>query len=192
MIHLEDLTADAAVIDTVAVLLYESFREHWPNAWPTLDAARAEVMEALTPERINRLAVTDEGRVVGWVGGLPQYDGHVWEVHPLVVAAAYRKQSIGRMLMQDLEAHAAARGGLTLFLGTDDEDEMTSVAGIDLYPDPLAQLARIENRRGHPFTFYQKVGFALVGIVPDANGWGKPDIYMAKRIGHLTQGQEAV
>ncbi len=30
--------------------------------------------------------------------------------------------------------------------------------------------------------FYQKVGYTVVGVVPDANGLGKPDILMAKRI----------
>ncbi len=29
---------------------------------------------------------------------------------------------------------------------------------------------------------YQKRGFVIVGVVPDANGLGKPDILMAKRI----------
>lgn len=28
--------------------------------------------------------------------------------------------------------------------------------------------------------FYQKMGFAIVGVMPDANGIGKPDIYIAK------------
>jgi aminoglycoside 6'-N-acetyltransferase I len=29
---------------------------------------------------------------------------------------------------------------------------------------------------------YQKCGFLIVGVMPDANGPGKPDILMAKRI----------
>jgi len=33
-----------------------------------------------------------------------------------------------------------------------------------------------------PFEFYQKCGFVIVGVVPDANGLGKPDILMAKRV----------
>jgi aminoglycoside 6'-N-acetyltransferase I len=28
----------------------------------------------------------------------------------------------------------------------------------------------------------QKLGFSVVGVVPDANGLGKPDILMAKRV----------
>ena len=43
--------------------------------------------------------------------------------------------------------------------------------------------AEIKNLKGHPYEFYQKVGFVLVGVIPDANGPGKPDIVMAKRVG---------
>jgi hypothetical protein len=46
----------------------------------------------------------------------------------------------------------------------------------------VQQVARIENRRGHPYEFYQKLGFVIVGVLPDANGPGKPDILMAKRV----------
>jgi len=76
-----------------------------------------------------------------------------------------------------------ARGVLTLWLGTDDEDDRTTLSRVDLYPDPLEHLARIRNLRGHPYEFYQKMGFVIVGVIPDANGWGKPDIFMAKRVG---------
>lgn len=57
---------------------------------------------------------------------------------------------------------------------------MTTLSGVGLYPDVLEHLARIENLRGH--SFYQRPGFSIVGAMPDANGFGKPDIYMAKRL----------
>ncbi len=85
--------------------------------------------------------------------------------------------------MADLERLAAARGAMTLFVGTDDELGLTSASGVDLYPDPLAHLAQLRDLAGHPFRFYQKCGFALCGIVPDANGFGRPDVLLAKRIG---------
>jgi aminoglycoside 6'-N-acetyltransferase I len=58
---------------------------------------------------------------------------------------------------------------------------MTTPSGVDLYPDVLGHLADLKNLRGHPYEFYSKLGFSLIGAMPDANGWGKPDIYMAKR-----------
>ncbi len=67
-------------------------------------------------------------------------------------------------------------------LGTDDEKGLTNLYGVDLYPDVLANLANILNQKGHPFEFYEKMGFVVVGVMPDANDFGKPDIFMAKRI----------
>jgi aminoglycoside 6'-N-acetyltransferase I len=74
------------------------------------------------------------------------------------------------------------RGGLTLLLGSDDEDGMTTLSGVELYLDVWEHVATLRNLRGHPFEFYQKCGFVIVGLVPDANGIGKPDILMAKRV----------
>lgn len=94
----------------------------------------------------------------------------------------HQRQGIGRALVADLEQCVCERGALTLFLGTDDKDDWTTLSDVDLYPDPLAHLARIKNLRRHPYEFYQKMGFVIVGVMPDANGWGKPDIFMAKRV----------
>ena len=146
-------------------------------------AAQDELHEALAPDRICRAALDADGTLLGWVGAIPQYDGHVWELHPLVVRPGARGRGIGRALVRDLEARVRERGGLTNSLGTDDEDDMTSLSGVDLYPDVWTHIARIRNLRGHPYEFYQKCGFVIVGVVPDANGPGRPDILMAKRVG---------
>ena len=81
-----------------------------------------------------------------------------------------------------MEGQVRERGGLTIWLGSDDEDDMTSLAGVDLFPDPLAHLAAIRNYKGHPYEFYRKVGFSIAGVLPDANGLGKPDIFLAKSV----------
>lgn len=62
--------------------------------------------------------------------------GNVWELNVLVVWPDRQRQGIGTALLADLDTQVSARGGLTIWLGSDDEDNMTSLAGIDLYPDP--------------------------------------------------------
>lgn len=173
---------DAPTIEQAAALLVTGFRRHWPHAWPNHTAALAEVHTALEPNKICRTAHDSDGTLLGWIGGSPQYARHVWELHPLVVNVESQRRGIGRALVRDLEAQVSARGGITIMLGSDDEECMTSLGGIDLYPDVLTHLTTIHNLRGHPYEFYQKCGFVIVGVIPDANGPGKPDILMAKRV----------
>lgn len=173
---------DESVIQQAAELLVEGFRVHWPSAWPGVDAALAEVHEALAPGKVCRVALDEIGAVLGWIGGIPGYGGNVWELHPLVVRPDRRFHGIGRALVADFEAQVRARGGLTLWLGSDDEDDMTSLSGVDLYDDLPNHLSHIRNLKGHPYEFYLKCGFVIAGVVPDANGPGKPDILMAKRV----------
>jgi aminoglycoside 6'-N-acetyltransferase I len=172
---------DEDTVRQAANLLVEGFKGNWPDAWPTEDDALEEVREALGEGRICRVAVDEDGVVLGWIGGIPSYEGKVWELHPLVVRPDIQRRGIGRALVADLEARVRDRGALTLWLGSDDEAGMTTLSGIDLYPNVVEHLARIQNLRGHPYSFYQKLGFSIVGAMPDANGFGKPDIYMAKR-----------
>lgn len=165
-----------------AALLMEGFTEVAPHAWDNLDDALREVRDALDPERLCLAAKDADGRVLGWVGAIRNYDGNAWELHPLVVAPALQGRGVGRALVEALEEELRGRGAMTVYLGTDDETGMTSLAGADLYPGVLEKLGTIENRRGHPFTFYRRLGYEVVGCIPDANGFGKPDIFMAKRI----------
>lgn len=181
--HITSLdSGDEPSIQQAAELLVAGFKEHWPDAYPGLNSALAEVRESFGKDRLSRVAHDEAGRVLGWIGGIRQYDGHVWELHPLIVHPGYQGQGIGRALVQDLETQVRARGGLTIMLGTDDEDYMTSLSGVDLYPDVCAHIAAIRNLKRHPYQFYQRLGYAIIGVVPDANGRGKPDILMAKKV----------
>lgn len=174
---------DPARLNQAANLLYLGFRTHWPEAWSDIESALEEVHEMLTPDRIFRAAIeTETGEVLGWIGGIPDYDGNVWELHPLVVQPDRQGQGIGRALVLDFEDQVRARGGLTITLGSDDENFMTTLSGVDLYPDPWQHIAQIRNFKRHPYEFYQKMGYVISGVVPDANGPGKPDILMSKRV----------
>ena len=169
-------------IEQAAQLLMDAFHKHWPAAWPTLDDGLQEVNEMLDKERICRIAIDDEENLLGIIGGIPQYDGHVWELHPLAVQPDLQYQGIGRALVLDFEEQVRLRGGLTIILGSDDEDNMTSLSNVDLYEDLWDKIRNIRNLKKHPFEFYQKMGYIISGVVIDANGIGKPDILMSKRV----------
>ncbi|HCK67449.1 MAG TPA: N-acetyltransferase, partial [Anaerolineae bacterium] len=70
----------------------------------------------------------------------------------------------------------------TILLGTDDENNMTSLSNVDLYENLFEKIKNIKNIKGHPYEFYQKMGYTIIGVIPDANGIGKPDILMSKRV----------
>lgn len=170
-------TDDTDMIGQAAALLVDAF-PHW---LPTLEMAREEVTDALGPERICLVARAGD-EILGWVGGIPGYS-HAWELHPLVVKADVRGKGIGRALVTALEEHIRAAGALTLHLGTDDDGPTpgTSAGGVELFPDVLSHAANLRVN-DHPAGFYLRMGFEVVGLIPDANGPGKPDILMAKRV----------
>jgi aminoglycoside 6'-N-acetyltransferase I len=102
-----------------------------PLGWPMLSDAEAEVNKRWCGEpNALFLAAVDDGVVVGWCGILPHYDGNVFELHPLVVRRDKQRKGIGAALVNEIEAAARERGGLTIWVGTDDEkpDGETSFA----------------------------------------------------------------
>jgi len=184
-----NLTSEnSRAVEQAAMLLVDGFSDTGSTSWRNLDDALSEVSESFQPDRLSRIAVDEAGNVQGWIGGLEEYEGNVWELHPLVVRRDCRKRGVGRELVLDFEKQVAQRGGHTIRLGTDDENYRTSIGGADLYPGVLDNLRAIKNVRQHPFEFYRKLGFEIVGVISDANGFGKPDILMAKRIKNPAKG----
>lgn len=170
--------ADETHVSQAARLIEDAF----PDWFPSVAEYEAEVAEALAPDRIC-LAATHGADLLGWVGAIPEYS-HAWELHPLVVQPDAHRLGIGRALVTALETRVLAKGALTLYLGTDDDGPTprTTAGGIDLFPDPLAHAARFRPI-SHPAGFYARLGFVVIGLLPDANGPGKPDVFMAKRLG---------
>lgn len=178
-ITIEDLGAERT--SEVADVLLAGFEQ--TGRWPALTekSALEEVQESLADDRISRIAI-EAGSVIGWIGGQTSYAGQVFELHPIVVRPDRQSQGVGRLLVRDFEEQVAARGVMTITLGADDEAGETSLGGVHLYPDPLQHLQTIRNLGRHPIGFYKRLGYAVVGVVPDANGPGKPDIWMSKRL----------
>ena len=182
--HIISLTwENRAACEQAARILIDAFAEHWDTDWQDMDSALEEVRENCDPERICRAAVDDDGSVLGWIGAQDfGYDGIVWELHPLAVDPSQQGRGIGRALVLDLEDRVRERGGKVMFLGSDDEDDMTSLGGVDVWDAPWQHIRDLRDVKRHPFAFYQKLGYVVIGLLPDANGAGKPDIWMGKRL----------
>ncbi len=166
-------------ITEAAQILTESI----PIGWPTLQDALEEISEQLVSEN-TLLAAMDGDVVLGWGGILaPTYNGNVFELHPLAVRSDKRTQGVGRALVHALEETARQQGGLTIYLGADDDKEggETSLANVDLY-DNLPERIASFNPGTHQSGFYMKIGYKIIGVIPDANGLGKPDIIWGKRL----------
>jgi aminoglycoside 6'-N-acetyltransferase I len=179
---IEDLTAaEPGGIEAAAQLLHAAFSPL--GAWTTMAEARDEVIASTSADRVSRVARSSEGAVIGWIGAIRQYDGLVWELHPIVVDKSHRRHGVGRALILDLESVLTAHGALTLWAGSDDLAGETSLGGVDLYRALPKRLAEVHSWGGHPLPFYRRLGFHITGVMPDANGPGRPDIFLAKRLG---------
>lgn len=170
---------DSRYISEAAELLRQAF----PHSYK--DLAEEEVVECLAEEKVAIAAIEDD-RLVGFIGASPEYGVTAWELHPLVVSAERRLRGIGTLLCLQLEQALRERGCLTIYLGSDDETGSTTLGNTDLFDDTFEKIKNIRNLNRHPFEFYQKVGYRIVGVIPDANGIGKPDIWMAKSIAGRT------
>jgi aminoglycoside 6'-N-acetyltransferase I len=155
---------------------------HLPSGFHGPGAAEAEVEALCKDPQWLGFAALDRESLRGWIGALCAYS-HGWELHPLVVDPGHQRRGIGSALLAHLEAHARTEGVITLYLGSDDDYGGTSLFGRDLFPNLLEQAASIEPAgRGHAITFYRRHGFEVVGLLPDVNGPGCPDIILAKRL----------
>ena len=164
--------------------LADLLRLTWPKDYG--EQPMKEVEQLLAMDRIAVSAV-EQDRLVGFIGAIPQYGMTGWEIHPLVVETSYRKQYIGSRLVAYVEKEIASKGGVMVYLGTDDKDGDTSLSHTDLFDHPLDKLKSIETFNKHPYTFYEKMGYQVVGAIPDANGLNQPDIILAKRLGEINQ-----
>ena len=160
----------------------EMLTDQLPLGWATFGEAINEIREHLIPQNTLLAAVENE-EVLGWCGILPSYAGNVFELHPLVITRDMQRKGIGTMLVRAIEDAARRRGGITIWVGSDDEstDGETSLANIDLHNNLPKHIKEFDPGT-HATAFYLKMGFKVVGVMPDAKGIGKPDIYLAKRL----------
>lgn len=116
-------------LELTAELLLTCFE----NSWNTIGEVIEEVKESIDEQRLSRIAVNYEDNVIGWIGGIAEYDGNVWKLHPLVVSNDWQNKGIGKLLVEDFENHVVKNSGIIILLGTDDENNSTTLGGIDIY-----------------------------------------------------------
>jgi aminoglycoside 6'-N-acetyltransferase I len=179
-------TASAAQREQAAAILVNALA-HVPSAWRDTPSAREEVASfTADPDRM-AIAAVDGANVVGWIGRI-RHSRTAWELHPLAVDPSHQGRGYGTGLVKVLEDEARRAGVCTIWLGTDDDFGGTNLFDVDLYPEVLEHLRRLAPARRHPssvrhpYTFYRRLGYTVVGVLPDVDGFGRHDILMAKRI----------
>jgi aminoglycoside 6'-N-acetyltransferase I len=176
-----DIRGAERLIDNAADLLTNTFTGLGKNAWPDFESAKSEVLECVAESNIC-LGLFEDEFILVWIGLRPMYE-RTWELHPLVVRRERQRHGLGRSIVAEAERRAVELGIAGIVLGTDDETGSTNLSQLDLdWDNILSALADIKNLSDHPYEFYVKCGYSVVGAIPDANGRRKPDIWMWKRL----------
>ncbi len=175
-----DAIKDESINQQMMEMLSDGFSDTGTEAWSTEKECKETLDESLKKENISRIGINNS-KVLAWTIGAKVYPV-TWELELLVVRRDSKLKGIGRKMLEDFEEQVLKRGGTSVFLGSDDENNRTNLGGIELYPDPMEHAAKIKNLSRHPYEFYEKCGYTITGVIPHANGFGKPDIWMTKRL----------
>jgi aminoglycoside 6'-N-acetyltransferase I len=162
-------------------ILLKTFSE--ADMWPALNEKEAldTVNESIVKENIC-IGIKINRQLIGWIGLRPLYE-KTWELHPLAILPEFQKKGYGKILINETEKMAQKKGIIGIVAGSDDETNKTSLSEKEITEDNIfEEIRNIKNYQNHPFEFYKKCGFIIVGIIPNAGGLQKPDIWMWKDI----------
>lgn len=173
-----DTLTDESIVQ-LAAALHDSMRD-LPKSYADLGACRDEVTLFRADDRL-MIAAHRDGSLAGWIGAI-KHSPNLWELHPLCVRPEFQRQGAGSALVAALEEEASASSVGVLWLGTEDETGATNLFGVDISADPLQHLCKLELIRSHPIAFYQRLGYNMCGVLPDASGAGMHDFLMCKRL----------
>ena len=171
----------AETITQAEKMLIETFPG--TGMWPDLDekAAAEELNECIKDQNIC-IGIKTENKLIGWVCLRPMYK-KTWELHPMLIKTEFQGKGYGKILIKELEKLAQEKGIIGMMVGSDDETNKTSLSEKEITEENiLDEIRNIKNYKNHPYEFYKKCGFIIAGIFPNANGPGKPDIWLWKDI----------
>jgi aminoglycoside 6'-N-acetyltransferase I len=153
------------------------------NMWPDLNEEMAleTVEEGIADENIC-IGIKINNQLIGWAGLIPMYK-NTWELHPMAILPIFQGKGYGKILLNELEKIAQEKGIIGIFAGSDDESNKTSLSEIEITKDNIFEVIKnIKNHKNHPYEFYMRCGYSIIGIIPNANGLDKPDILLWKDI----------
>jgi len=177
-----DINESDETIKQAAKLLYATFSEINGDLWLKDEKdAFTEVNECIEGSNIC-IGIKQENQLIGWVGLRPMYE-KTWELHPMVIKKEFQEKKYGRKLLNELEKVASQKGIIGIVAGSDDETNSTSLSEKEINGENIFdEIRNIKNYKNHPFEFYIKCGYSIIGIIPNANGKNKPDIWLWKDI----------
>ena len=171
----------AETITQAEKMLIETFPG--TGMWPDLDekTAEEELNECIKSENIC-IGIKIKNKLIGWVCLRPMYK-KTWELHPMLIKTEFQGKGYGKILIKELEKLAQKKGIIGMMVGSDDETNKTSLSAKEITEENiLDEIRNIKNYKNHPYEFYKKCGFIIAGVFPNANGPGKPDIWLWKDI----------
>jgi len=171
--------SDELWIDDISGFLYTCFRKYSPEWLPNLEASREEVKESFQQNRRSRVLLKG-GKVIGWISAFT--DKHCWEIHPIAVLPEEHRKGYGKLLVEDISTLAKESGAVSIWAGTGDETNSTSLSNLDLYQCMTKAIENFNAPTDHAANFWLDIGFTLVGVLPDEEGLGKPGLHFARRL----------
>ena len=172
--------ANQTHIEQIAQFLHQCFRKYSPDWLPTISDCRQEIAESFEPGRSSLVMLDEQDHAIGWTGAI--WDENVWEIHPIAVSPNHQHQGVGAALVNEICQLARQNGAAAIWAGTSDETGATNFSQTDLYTNPIKAMEQIEAPDDHAINFWRHIGFTLVGVLPDAEGRGKPGIHFAKSL----------
>jgi aminoglycoside 6'-N-acetyltransferase I len=169
-------------IKKAAEILYITFIGADRNRWlKNQKEAFDEVRECIEKPNVC-IGIKTEDKLIGWAGIRPMYE-KTWELHPIVIKKEYQGKGYGRLLLTEIERIASLKGIIGLVAGSDDETNSTSLSEREINGENIFdEIRNVKNYRNHPYEFYRKYGYSIIGVIPNANGQNKPDIWLWKDI----------
>jgi aminoglycoside 6'-N-acetyltransferase I len=163
-------------------MLYITFAGINGDVWLKNEEDAFSEVEECTAEPNICIGIKLENELIGWVGIRQMYE-ITWELHPMVIKKEYQGKGYGKKLLKQIEKTANENGIIGLVAGSDDETNRTSLSEKEITGENIFdEIKSIKNNKKHPFEFYTKCGYSIIGIIPNANGQNKPDILLWKDI----------